>query len=170
MSIHRKGCNCNCKSKKSFDSKFSTKRKSIKKVTNPFTKIQLYAKSLASRRFSNKRTDKATKQLRYLSCFGDASIGGQLKPCEELQDSKTEGKFYCGACGCGDRKATWLEAESDHYSKLDYPVLSCPLKMPGFSDYDGSDSKQNIRKNIIENYDLNKLVQIQVSVKDTEQI
>ena len=168
MSIHRKGCNCNCKSKKSFDSKFSTKRKSIKKVINPFTKMQLYARSLASRRFSNRTTDNPTKQLRFLSCFGDESIGGHLGPCEELQSSKTEGKFYCGACGCGDRKATWLEAESEHYAKLDYPTLSCPLKMPGFSDYDGSDAKDNIRKNIIENYDPTRLVQLKVSVKVKE--
>ena len=134
-------------------------------MTNPFTKMQLYAKSLASRRFSNRTTDKPTKQLRFLSCFGDKSIGGHLGPCEELQSSKTEGKFYCGACGCGDRKATWLEAESEHYAKLDYPTLSCPLKMPGFSDYDGSDAKDNIRKNIIENYDPTRLVQLKVSVK-----
>ena len=108
------------------------------------------------------------RSLRFLSCFGDASIGGHLGPCEELQSSKTEGKFYCGACGCGDRKATWLEAESEHYAKLDYPTLSCPLKMPGFSDYDGSDVKTNIRKNIIENYDPNRLVELKVSVKTKE--
>jgi|TARA_X000001382_G_scaffold128139_1_gene117184 hypothetical protein len=167
MTIYRKGCNCSC-NKETFKSRFSTKRKSVKKVTNPFTKMQLYAKSLASRRFSNRKTDQATKQLRFLSCFGDKSIGGQLSPCEELKNSETEGKFYCGACGCGDRKATWLEAESEHYAKLDYPTLACPLKMPGFSNYDGSDSKENIRKNIIENYDPSKLIQLRVSVKSKE--
>tara|TARA_R110001592_G_scaffold283018_1_gene550898 strand:+ start:631 stop:1134 length:504 start_codon:yes stop_codon:yes gene_type:complete len=167
MSIHRKSCNCNC-NKETFKSRFSTKRKSVKKVTNPFTKMQLYAKSLASRRFSNRKTDQATKQLRFLSCFGDESIGGQLSQCEELKNSEIKGKFYCGACGCGDRKATWLEAESDHYSKLDYPTLACPLKMPGFSNYDGSDAKENIRKTIIENYDPSKLIQLRVSVKSEE--
>ena len=170
MSIHRKGCNCNCKSKKTFDSKFSSKIKSIKKMPNPISMVQAYARSLASRRLTNQRTDKPTKQLRFLSCFGDKSIGGELKPCEQLKSSKTDGKFYCGACGCGDRKSTWLEAKSDKYSKLDYPNLSCPLKMPGFSDYDGSDSNENIRKTIIENYDLNKLTQLSVSVKNEEEI
>jgi hypothetical protein len=31
-----------------------------------------------------------------------------------------------------------LLAEGDEYSKLDYPRLACPLKMPGFSNYEKS--------------------------------
>ncbi len=168
MSIHRKSCNCNCSAKKSSNTKFSSKRKSVKKLPSKLTMMQQFARSIASRSINNKRTDEGTKQLRFLSCFGDSSIGGKLRPCDELEKSETEGKFYCGACGCGDKKSTWLEAESDSYSKLDYPYLSCPLKMPGFSDYDNSDSKQNIRKNVIDNYDARKLVQLKVSVKDKE--
>ena len=29
-------------------------------------------------------------------------------------------------------------AQDDEYSKLDYPRLSCPLQMPGFSNYEKS--------------------------------
>ena len=98
MSIHRKSCNCNC-NKETFKSRFSTKRKSVKKVSNKLTMIQSFARSLASRGLTNKKTDIPTKQLRVLSCFGDASIGGSLGPCEHLTSSKNaDGKFYCGGC------------------------------------------------------------------------
>ena len=127
--------------------------------------IQSYARSLASRGLTNKKTDIPTKQLRVLSCFGDVSIEGSLGPCEYLATSnKVKGKFYCTECGCGDKKSTWLEPESEEYSKLDYPDLSCPARMPGFSNYDSSDSKENMRKNIIENYDPTKLTQLVVKV------
>ena len=33
-------------------------------------------------------------------------------------------------------------AKSDEYSKLDYPKLSCPLQMPGFSNYEKSDADE----------------------------
>ena len=167
MSIHRKGCNCNCNKKESYDSKFSTKMRSVNRMKNPLTMIQSYARSLASRGLTNKKADIPTKQLRVLSCFGDSSIGGSLGPCEHLGKSENEpGKFYCTECGCGDKKATWLEPKSEEYSKLDYPSLSCPAKMPGFSNYDGSDSKENVRKNVIEHYDPMKLSKIPVQVVD----
>tara|TARA_R100000995_G_C3449124_1_gene107190 strand:+ start:256 stop:765 length:510 start_codon:yes stop_codon:yes gene_type:complete len=167
MSIHRKSCGCNCNKKESYDSKFSTKMRSVNRMKNPLTMIQSYARSLASRGLTNKKADIPTKQLRVLSCFGDSSIGGSLSPCEHLGKSDKEpGKFYCTECGCGDKKSTWLEPESGEYSKLDYPQLSCPLKMPGFSNYDGSDSKDIIRKNIIEHYNPMKITEITVTVAD----
>ena len=114
-----------------------------------------FAKAIASRGVSNKKTEPYTKRLRVLSCFGNESVGGSLPPCEHLKKSKTEGKYYCGGCGCGDRAGTWLLAEGDKYSKLDYPNLSCPLKMPGFSDYEPSSPEEAIspitRRYYIEN-------------------
>jgi len=162
MSLHRKKCNCNC-GKKTFVPE-SLKRKSRNIMHNPFTMVQSFAKSLASRGLKNNKADTATKQLRTLSCFGDKSIGGHLPRCQHLtKSSHHPGKFYCGGCGCGDRKATWLHANEEEYSKLDYPKLECPLKMPGFTNYEISENKENMRKNIIENYDMKKLVKITVS-------
>ena len=50
----------------------------------------------------------------------------------------------CGGCGCGDRKGTWLISDADEYSKLDYPSLQCPLKMPGFSNYEMSSADESV--------------------------
>ena len=47
-------------------------------------------------------------------------------------------KFIADKMKRGDRKGTWLLAEGDEYSKLDYPRLSCPLNMPGFTNYEKS--------------------------------
>ena len=78
-----------------------------------------FAQALISRGVSNKKTDETTKRLRVLSCLGD---GNDLPPCEYLRESsKDPTKSYCGGCGCGDRKGTWLIAEANEYSKLDYP-------------------------------------------------
>ena len=98
--------------------------------------VQSFAMALASRGLKNNKINKATKQLRVLSCFGNENVGGILPRCDHLKESETgEGKHYCGACGCGDREGTWLVAESEKYSKLDYPKVSCPLMMPGFTNY-----------------------------------
>tara|TARA_R110000851_G_C12993146_1_gene557559 strand:+ start:568 stop:1074 length:507 start_codon:yes stop_codon:yes gene_type:complete len=168
MSIHRKSCNCSC-NKATFKSKKSTEKRSVKKMPSKLTMIQSFARSLASRGLNNKKIDIPTKQLRVLSCFGDASIGGSLGPCEHLTSSKNaDGKFYCGGCGCGDKKSTWLQAESEGYSKLDYPSLVCPLYMPGFSNYEASDSKENIRKNIIENYEPIKITELTVKIAEED--
>jgi hypothetical protein len=40
--------------------------------------------------------------------------------------------------------------------------------MPGFSNYDGSDSKENIRKNIIENYEPIKITKLTVKVAEKD--
>ena len=131
-------------------------------MSNPLSMVKSFAMSVASRGLRNNKADFAVKQLRVLSCFGDKMIGGQLERCEHLTPSQTEGKYYCGGCGCGDRKGTWLQSNSDDYSKLDYPKLNCPLKMPGFTDYD-PDDKSNTRKVVIENYDMKNLARIKVS-------
>jgi hypothetical protein len=126
--------------------------------------IQSFAMSLTSRGLNEKKINKATKQLRVLSCFGDKHLGGVLPPCEHLKESKTQGQYYCGGCGCGDRQGTWLVANGNDYSKLDYPKLNCPITMPGFTNYSASKPDEAIspitRKYYIENIsfeDLNKL-------------
>lgn len=124
-------------------------------IKKGFGMAKSFAKAIASRGISNKKTEPYTKRLRVLSCFGNESIGGELPPCEHLKKSKTEGKYYCGGCGCGDRATTWLLAEGERYSKLDYPNLTCPLKMPGFTDYEASSPEESIppitRRYYIEN-------------------
>lgn len=102
------------------------------------TMMQSFAMAIASRGLSNEKVTKPVKQLRVLSCFGNQSQGGVLPPCEHLKESATQGKHYCGGCGCGDKKGTWLVADGEEYSKLDYPKLNCPLQMPGFTNYEKS--------------------------------
>lgn len=126
------------------------------KSSSIFEKAKSYADAVMSRGLSNKECSKETKVLRLLSCHGeDSEI---LPPCSERRASKKyEGSFYCGACGCGDKKGTQLVnitiQGADHYSKLDYPRVSCPLKMPGFTDYVSSKDgvSENNRKKEIEN-------------------
>ena len=135
--------------------------------------IQSYASALASRGLKNKKVSKTTKQLRVLSCFGNEVVGGEVPPCQHLTKSKiTLGKHYCGGCGCGDRKATWLIAQGDEYSKLDHPKLSCPLNMPGFSDYKPSVPDEAnppiTRKYYIENLDKEKLDEIPVTIIESK--
>lgn len=124
-------------------------------IKKGFGMAKSFAKAIASRGVTNKKTEPYTKRLRVLSCFGNENIGGELPPCEHLKKSKTEGKYYCGGCGCGDRAGTWLLADGENYSKLDYPNLTCPLKMPGFSNYEPSAPEESIspitRRYYIEN-------------------
>lgn len=126
--------------------------------------IQSFAMSLTSRGLNEKKINKATKQLRVLSCFGDKHMGGVLPPCEHLKNSKTDGQYYCGGCGCGDKPGTWLVSNGTDYSKLDYPKLNCPITMPGFTNYVPSKPDEAVspitRKYFIENInfeDLNKM-------------
>jgi hypothetical protein len=124
-----------------------------------------YAAAMASRGLSNNRIDKKTKQLRVLSCHGQ----GELPPCEYLKKSKIDPtKNYCGGCGCGDRKATWLVSNEDHYSKLDHPKLSCPLNMPGFTNYQTSsigESKAPItRRYYIEQMKMEDVEKVSVTI------
>jgi len=114
-------------------------------IKKGFGMAHSFAQSLVSRGFTNRKTEPYTKKLRVLSCFGNESNHGELPPCEHLQKSKTQkGKFFCGGCGCGDKKSTWLISDTDEYSKLDYPNLSCPLKMPGFSNYTPSEPEESV--------------------------
>ena len=148
---------CNCKNKNiqnesnpqppapideiSETQRFEFRKEEIKKeggLKEKLTMMQTFATAIASRGFANEKVTTPIKQLRVLSCFGNQAQGGVLPPCEHLKKSTTEGKFYCGGCGCGDRKGTWLVSEGDEYSKLDYPRLTCPLQMPGFSNYEKS--------------------------------
>ena len=127
-----------------------------------FKKMVMFAAALASRGIENKKIDLPTKQLRVLSCFG----GDGIDQCPYLKLSKNETNHYCGKCGCGDHKHTWLVKNGTSYSKLDYPKLECPLKMPGFSNYDPNFYTTEIkdRKEKIEDYDPEKLSFIEVTI------
>lgn len=108
-----------------------------------FGMIASYIKAKWSKGVSSKRADVSTKDLRLLSCFGD---GENIPVCPGLRASKEQrGKFFCGECGCGDRRATWLNMDDEEYGKLDHPYLNCPRKMPGFSNYEtGGDSRKTL--------------------------
>lgn len=130
--------------------------------------VQSFASALASRGLSNDKVNKTTKQLRVLSCFGNKHLGGELPPCEHLRESSTPGKQFCGGCGCGDKPSTWLMAQGEEYSKLDYPKLVCPLQMPGFTNYQPSKPDEAAdpitRRYYIEKIDFNKVVELTVSL------
>ena len=131
------------------------------------SKIVLFALSVASRGLKNHKTDLPTKQLRYISCYGN----GIIPPCKFLNKSKDSEHYYCGKCGCGDHKHTWLVREAGEYSKLDYPVISCPLKMPGFSNYDPNfyDKEDGQRKRNIENLNPSTVELVQITVNHSEE-
>lgn len=131
------------------------------------SKIVLFALSVASRGLKNHKTDLPTKQLRYISCYGN----GIIPPCKFLNKSKNSEHYYCGKCGCGDHKHTWLVREAGEYSKLDYPVISCPLKMPGFSNYDPNfyDKEDGQRKRDIENLNPSTVELVQITVNHSEE-
>jgi len=119
------------------------------------SKAKSYAEAVVSRGLNDKECSPETKQLRLMSCHGDGTE--TLPPCADRKNSnKFEGSFFCGACGCGDKKSTQLinitVNGEKQYSKLDYPKVSCPLKMPGFTDYQPSQSgvSENFRKKEIE--------------------
>jgi len=132
--------------------------------------VQSFAQAIASRGFTNNKINKPTKQLRVLSCFGNSDKGGPLPPCEYLRNSSTPGKHFCGGCGCGDKPHTWLTAEGDEYSKLDYPKLNCPLNMPGFANYEQSKPEEATppitRRYYIENIDYHEVDSISVTLPE----
>jgi len=161
---------CNsCGNNKNIESEFkSEKIKGGFNLKRKLGMVQSFAMSLTSRGISNKKINRANKQLRVLSCFGNQHVGGELPPCEHLQSSEAgEGKYFCGDCGCGDKRGTWLMSDGNEYSKLDYPKLSCPLKMPGFSNYKMSDpdeSKDPVsRKYYTENINYKELEKLPVT-------
>lgn len=129
-------------------------------------KMMLLAMAIASRGTTNKKTDVETKKLRYLSCYGKDDI----QACPNLKTSEKSDFYYCGRCGCGDHPHTWLMRETGVYAKLDYPYLTCPLKMPGFSNYDPNIPKDSLtRKRKIEDCDIEKLNLINLTVSVDEE-
>jgi len=139
-------------------------------LKNKLSMVQNFAMSLRSRGLRNKKKNRANKQLRVLGCFGNQHLGGELPPCEHLEESKTEGKYFCGGCGCGDREGTWLVSDDDKYSKLDYPRLSCPLQMPGFTNYRPSNPDEAedpvTRKYFAENVSYKELQKVPVTLPE----
>ena len=118
-----------------------------------------YLRAKWSKGLTSKRADVTTKDIRLLSCFGDSAT---VTVCPGLRPSeKSPGKFICGECGCGDKKDTILNTEDGEYGKLDHPYVTCPRKMPGFSNYetDKSDERKvlievSIGKDILRNKEL----------------
>jgi len=137
--------------------------------------VQSFAVALASRNLNNKKINTPIKQLRVLSCFGNQDNGGILPPCEHLMESESgKGKHICGACGCGDRRQTWLVSKSDEYSKLDYPSVGCPLNMPGFTNYVVStpdEAEEPVtRKYYIENIDYSDVQKVSVVIGEEAEL
>jgi hypothetical protein len=130
------------------------------------TKIMMFAMSIASRGKDNNKIGDDVKKLRYVSCFGLDN----LSPCHQLKQSSKSNFYYCGGCGCGDHKHTWLLREPGVYSKLDYPYLTCPLKMPGFTNYDPHSPEESIsRKRKVENMDPQNIQKVQLTVSVNKQ-
>lgn len=173
------GCGCrnknngdNNENKKSADEMLFRKAEVSQQsgLQKKLTMMQSFASAITSRGLNNEKVTKPMKQLRVLSCFGNKDQGGVLPPCEHLKESKTPGKFYCGGCGCGDRKGTWLLAEGEEYSKLDYPRLNCPLQMPGFTNYEQSKPDEAVspvtRRYYIEQMSYKDMDNIKVNVHE----
>jgi len=96
-------------------------------------KVKSYFQSVMSKGLTGKKVDENVRHLRVLSCHG--TTDGTIPPCEHLIESDNyPGKHYCSKCGCGDKSRSLLDKEG--YNKLDYPVLSCPIGMPGFTNYE----------------------------------
>ena len=61
-------------------------------------------------------------------------------------------------------------ADSSEYSKLDYPKLSCPLQMPGFTNYEESEADEAeepvTRRYYIESMDMSEISNIKVSLNE----
>lgn len=115
-------------------------------------KAKSFGKALLSRYMGyNARASVEVTAVRDLSCNGD---GGTLLPCpNRVESTKFPGSYVCGACGCGDRRAVLIYGDDvPAYNKLMYPYLSCPINMPGFSNYVPSPETevQNERREWIE--------------------
>lgn len=115
-----------------------------------FEKAKSFTKSMLSRGLGliehSRRASSEIKAIRQVSCNGQEE---RFPPCEHRQPSQNHpGSYICGACGCGDRQAVLIGGRVPAYSKLDYPYLSCPIYMPGFSNYvpSGQDEESNERK------------------------
>jgi len=121
------------------------------------SKAKSFTQSMLSRGLNDNKASQDTISLRVLSCHGDPSKN--LPPCPKRMDSKKyANSHYCGACGCGDKQLTQLTPFTDNgtmveYTKLHYPKVTCPLEMPGFTNYKSnaeSAKTANDRKQFIE--------------------
>lgn len=108
----------------------------------PIRKVKLFTKSLLSRLISpTGKVPAFVKETRKVSCNGDDVA---IKPCDFRVKSKiAAGAFVCGACGCGDRESVFVGGPVPEFEKLDYPYISCPASMPGFSNYLSSADESN---------------------------
>ena len=108
-------------------------------VRGAWSKATALAMAVASRGLASRKAEPEVKRLRWASCHGDAAAG--RPPCK-LREYSQDGRFhFCGACGCGEREVARLSAVGSPpdgpradatYDKLDYPLLVCPIDMPGF--------------------------------------
>lgn len=120
-------------------------------LKNKFTKAWELADSLFSRGLTGCKIPEEIRDIREISCHGSEELN--LPPCTDRNESKKyQGSFFCGACNCGDFTHTQLtNLNETHYSKLDYPRVRCPRKMPGFSNYVPlTISENDMRKGLIE--------------------
>lgn len=122
-------------------------------------KLKNFGKSVVSRATQGKADEKLVS-LRVLSCHGDEEV----VPCPYRNPSNVrEGFFYCNACGCGDKPRAFLNNPEDPeaYTKLHYPWVSCPVRMPGFGDYKPytEETQEDIEK-LKEGMERKKLVEI----------
>ena len=120
-------------------------------------KVKSFTESALSKGLANNKAPPETLSLRVLSCHGDPE--NNLPPCPRRMDSKNyKGSHYCGACGCGDKQMTQLtlcevNGKMIEYTKLHYPKVTCPLMMPGFTNYKScaeDEKTSNDRKQFIE--------------------
>lgn len=168
------GCNCNKNKQNNIQFRQETTDQKVESIlSKKIGMVQSFATALASRGLSNHKINTPAKQLRVLSCFGNQHTGGELPPCQHLKESETPGKHFCGGCGCGDKSHTWLMAQDQEYSKLDYPKLNCPLNMPGFTNYEPSkpdEANEPIsRRYYIENIDYSEIAKILVSLPEKKE-
>lgn len=121
-------------------------RQSWNNVINTWNKAESFLSSITSRGIidsakdilnidgtDGQRVSDEVYNERKLSCFGN---GSDILQCQVLKYD-TDGKPFCGACGCKSNKLAILTpSEEGGYSKLHYPYLECPLKKKGFSNYE----------------------------------
>jgi len=130
-------------------------------------KVKNFGKAVVSRATQGKADDKLVK-LRVLSCHGD----DEVVSCPYRKPSNVrEGFFYCDACGCGDKPRAFLNNPDnpDAYTKLHYPWVSCPVRMPGFGDYKpyAEETPEDIEK-FKEGMERKKLVEIVLKERGEE--
>lgn len=123
----------------------------MKSITDKLKRIKEFTDSMISRGLWDAKASEDVIDLRDISCHGSEELN--IPPCPERMESKKfANSSYCGACSCGDYSHTQLNKISDaHYSKLEYPRVNCPRKMPGFTNYVPlTISENNDRKGLME--------------------